>query len=948
MNAELLYTSAPQGLKQGSRGFCTVLSTAGMPLNIATKLESLSGYRHLYPSGTPDATKNPISYSHLKLSVGGRTISVISRIADYGLDYSQRTNKIAHHIVVDAPGPTCGPAALLADPTVMRTQWDGNCVNVPTPPALPNTAVKPNPCSYWAAITGDAGWGGVLANAWLTPSSKPIFVVFSEDQSVQLLALIQESIALLPPAKRWQATFGTYVTNLPPDVECKVRCVVAGSEEARMASARGIVINLTQVIGSAPQSEAVSAARNGTTIGAQTSGPPSQTSVDRDEKHVETQSDETQQADVSHEHIEEASTVDFDPDNPFANATPDLPPSMRTKPTGELRMPIHSHATRNLIQSITGTAIIAAFLLVSSFIGVAYYLSENSFLRGLDLGDKNSPNSYPEGLEREGDTIENTKPPKSEIPLSRADVLSSSDEMETQQNTPQPRSAPLGHHEIEIELAHEKYLFRKPVAIRGQSVKAIVKGSKQSLTDEEKKYLNEIIDNAVYEWKAVDSQSNPVTLKGSSDKTITPSINSDAHELSLTISYKDEYWTAGPIRVLDAAKASDFNLNVNDFIINEKTIPFGVPGAEIIAHVDIINQQEDRREYLTFLNRDATITWHDDSGREISKGPQYQVKLDNKYNSINAVVLLGDNEIKVHSESKPIIAMLEGRIHFNMNGDKSNSLEVHIQEPVALVKPFQVRLGRRRLKDSFSVDHLISENDMSTGARSLKELQDFVDQTTTLALKLKGDYSQLETLARDSKGVDVNKDLVSTLECLGDRSPREIEIALSQKKFDDLEKIVDLLNQLVSIAGTIGIDYKAEIAKRCKPSDPTDQKEVGICRERERRELRFVEWLKGGELTNIAKSVVVEQLKKLRDNLHEIRQSILKLTVDVEIVLPNVKPKLEILSLTDIEKDPVKLGEFSIPIRLLMNNTSNRKQDPGGNTSSVPPSSPASNVKIID
>ena len=75
MNAELLYTSAPQGLKQGSRGFCTVLSTVGMPLNLATKLESLSGYRHLYPSGTPDASKNPVGFSHLRFM----SVAVMSR-----------------------------------------------------------------------------------------------------------------------------------------------------------------------------------------------------------------------------------------------------------------------------------------------------------------------------------------------------------------------------------------------------------------------------------------------------------------------------------------------------------------------------------------------------------------------------------------------------------------------------------------------------------------------------------------------------------------------------------------------------------------------------------------------------------------------------------------------------------------------------------------------------
>jgi|688.fasta_scaffold15600_7 hypothetical protein len=366
MNAELLYTSAPQGLKQGSRGFCTVLSTVGMPLNIATKLESLSGYRHLYPSGTPDAAKNPVSYSHLKLSVGGRMISVISRISDYGLDYSQRTNKLAHHIVVDAPLPTCGPAALLADPSVMRTQWDGNCINVPAPPALSAASVDPAPCSTWEAITGDAGWGGVLANAWLNPSSKPIFVVFSEDQSVQVLSLIEEAISLLPPAKRWQATFGTYVTNLPPDVDCKVRCVVSGSEEARMASARGVVINLTQASGPAPPSEAVTAARNGTIIGGHLSGPPSRVTVDPDETQVGVPPIGEPIEDNA-EHNQQVSATDFDPDNPFGSSAPDLPPSMRSK--GARSIPMlkgrgKGGGKRSSLTLVIGALALAATLLV--------------------------------------------------------------------------------------------------------------------------------------------------------------------------------------------------------------------------------------------------------------------------------------------------------------------------------------------------------------------------------------------------------------------------------------------------------------------------------------------------------------------------------------------------------------------------------------------------------
>jgi hypothetical protein len=267
MNAELLYTSAPQGLKQGSRGFCTVLSTAGMPINLAQKLESLSGYRHLYPPKDPQAHRNPVAYSHLRFPVGGRTLSVLSRISDYGLDYSDRTNKIAHHIAVDAPLPSSGPAALLLHPGLMRTAWDQRCETLAEGPRLPSLAVEPAVCRAWQALTGDAGWAGVVAQAWLDATPKPTFLVHSEDQSPALLGLLAEALALLPPNKRWSATFSTYVTTLPPDVECRVRCVVAGSEEARMATARGQVIDLTKSLGTAPAVAGAVAARAGSMIG---------------------------------------------------------------------------------------------------------------------------------------------------------------------------------------------------------------------------------------------------------------------------------------------------------------------------------------------------------------------------------------------------------------------------------------------------------------------------------------------------------------------------------------------------------------------------------------------------------------------------------------------------------------------------------------------------------
>jgi hypothetical protein len=361
MNAELLYTSAPSGLKQGSRGFCTVLSTAGMPINLASKLESLSGYRHVYPSGTPSANKNPVGFSHLRFSLGGRMVSVISRISDYGLDYSQRTNKLAHHIVVDSPLPPSGPAALLLQTGVMRDAWDGRCATVP-PPALPIMEVPPRVCREWESMTGDAGWGGVVANTWLRPQPKPLFIVFSEDQAPRLLSLIAESIALLPVRQRWQATFGTYVTNLPPDVDCKVRCVIAGSEEARMASARGSVINLTTPLGPAVDSDATQAAREGLSIGGSAVRTPALPA------DVETSESEESPSAIPPEYEE----FEFDEDKPFGDVSAHSPPDVRYAGT-RFKTPSSTTATTQRKAFPYRRVLTAAICLLLSLLGIAGY-----------------------------------------------------------------------------------------------------------------------------------------------------------------------------------------------------------------------------------------------------------------------------------------------------------------------------------------------------------------------------------------------------------------------------------------------------------------------------------------------------------------------------------------------------------------------------------------------
>ena len=273
MSHELLYTSAPKGLKSGSRGFCTVMCTQGMPAPLMTALESLSAYRHIYPPGDHNASKNPVAWSHLKMMVAGRAYHVLSRIADFGLDYSQRGNKLAHHLAIEAPEQTTGgPAWLLEQSGTMQTDWDGHPRLLPAGRQLRAGSRPPSACKAWQVMTGDAGWAGALAESFLANPDRQVYIVF--EPGMNLLPLVAEAIALLPSERRWDVTFSTYFTSLPPGVSCNWRCVLSGSPEAEQARKFGkaLHIDLCQPVPPAIGSSLVLAARTGRTADKATRG----------------------------------------------------------------------------------------------------------------------------------------------------------------------------------------------------------------------------------------------------------------------------------------------------------------------------------------------------------------------------------------------------------------------------------------------------------------------------------------------------------------------------------------------------------------------------------------------------------------------------------------------------------------------------------------------------
>lgn len=259
---ELVITSAPKGLKPGSSGFCPVLATRGIPPNLLDRLEALSGYRHQeIGSG---AGRNPVVWSHTIVRLGTETYHVLSRVADAGRDYSGRSNKLAHHLVLkQRECPPGGPAALLMTPGVMRDHWDGQVGWVDREVSVPSVVVQPQPCHFWAKVWGDAGWGGILASRVLSRPNDLLYFVYPDD--VAMLQLFAESLALLPEASRWRVTFTTYDLGLADIATCQWRACPASSPQAiNWQKARGLEIwDLTRPRGKAPSNGAALAGRQG-------------------------------------------------------------------------------------------------------------------------------------------------------------------------------------------------------------------------------------------------------------------------------------------------------------------------------------------------------------------------------------------------------------------------------------------------------------------------------------------------------------------------------------------------------------------------------------------------------------------------------------------------------------------------------------------------------------
>lgn len=229
MPQQLIYTSAPRGVVAGRSGYCTVARSAAMREALMLQLERFSYYQHLSLSG---GKERPI-FSCRVVDIRGARYHVLSRIQDAGLDFTGRTNFIAHHLVFapDELQHNASPPAVLRewpgwargwtkDPELLENEdWSG----------LAPLAAKSNvPAQTWQRLTGDAinGYGLLEARAGASFQVDGL----AEDDVLQLFAESLELLAVRGPHREsrlsaWNYTFTTSMQEQDNPADFRWRCI---------------------------------------------------------------------------------------------------------------------------------------------------------------------------------------------------------------------------------------------------------------------------------------------------------------------------------------------------------------------------------------------------------------------------------------------------------------------------------------------------------------------------------------------------------------------------------------------------------------------------------------------------------------------------------------------------------------------------------------------------
>ncbi len=243
---ELINTSVPQGLIAGTRGFTTVAMTRGLPAALQNKLEALSSYSFRTTAHDETYTReNPVNFFHYILPQGAH---VIGRVAACAFDYTGRTNRLAHLLVLDAAeiGSLNAANIVLANNQGclgLSVAWSGEPRYLDAQPDVGYYETVEAAREVWARFPG----GDVLRRQIAVDleqrlrSGKPRPIYFKTSTAIDssgehLLQLFSGVIELLPSDLRAQVSFSTYATNVPAGTVCHLCGIYDDTPAFKMAS----------------------------------------------------------------------------------------------------------------------------------------------------------------------------------------------------------------------------------------------------------------------------------------------------------------------------------------------------------------------------------------------------------------------------------------------------------------------------------------------------------------------------------------------------------------------------------------------------------------------------------------------------------------------------------------------------------------------------------------
>jgi Leucine-rich repeat (LRR) protein len=205
MTAQLIFTSAPMGLEPGRSGYCTVAREKTLSQRLVREIERISV---LDISGSGESAPKVDAFRLLK--VGSSKVCLLSRIRSAGQDYTNRTNYLAHHLIID-PEETEGlpsPAAILAQWDGWRNEWSGNPRYLDQEDA-PNLSASdidsPDRCITWFQWSGDEN------NAAIPKTESSIFRIHPGDEERLLPLFAESSTQLDDPDQAWEIPFTTFL-----------------------------------------------------------------------------------------------------------------------------------------------------------------------------------------------------------------------------------------------------------------------------------------------------------------------------------------------------------------------------------------------------------------------------------------------------------------------------------------------------------------------------------------------------------------------------------------------------------------------------------------------------------------------------------------------------------------------------------------------------------------